>query len=111
MDIGAVLPLNSFDRYSTTGFVLAPWLGYMFNPYIGVMAQAQGLVAPNRSRGISFEEVSAALAGAVGPRVEVPLGPLETLRYVPDRRPHGSDGPVVDHGHVVGLLDRRRHQF
>ena len=77
VDIGAVLPLNSFDRYSTTGFVLAPWLGYMFNEYIGVMAQAQGLVAPNRSRGISFEEVSAALAGAVGPRVEVPLGPLE----------------------------------
>jgi outer membrane protein OmpA-like peptidoglycan-associated protein len=77
VDVGAVLPLNAFDNYSTTGFVFAPWLGYMFNEYIGVMVQGQGLVAPNRSRGISFDEVSAALAGGVGPRVEVPLGPME----------------------------------
>jgi outer membrane protein OmpA-like peptidoglycan-associated protein len=77
VDVGAVLPLNAFDRFSTTGFVLAPWLGYMFNEYIGVMVQGQGLVAPNRSRGIGFDEVSAALAGGVGPRLEVPLGPLE----------------------------------
>jgi outer membrane protein OmpA-like peptidoglycan-associated protein len=76
VDLGAVLPLNAFDRFSTTGFVFAPWIGYMFNPYIGVMAQGQGLVAPNRSRGIGFEEVSAALAGGVGPRLELPLGPL-----------------------------------
>jgi outer membrane protein OmpA-like peptidoglycan-associated protein len=77
VDVGAVLPLNAFDRFSTTGFVLAPWLGYMFNDYIGIMAQAQGLVAPNRSRGIGFDEVSAAIGGGVGPRVEIPLGPLE----------------------------------
>jgi outer membrane protein OmpA-like peptidoglycan-associated protein len=72
-----VLPLNSFDRYSTTGFVLAPWIGYMFNDYIGLMVQGQGLVVPNRSRGIGFDEVSSALAGAVGPRLAVPLGPME----------------------------------
>jgi outer membrane protein OmpA-like peptidoglycan-associated protein len=77
VDVGAVLPLNAFDNYSTTGFVLAPWIGYMFNEYIGVMVQGQGLVAPNRSRGISFEPVSAALAAGVGPRVAVPLGPME----------------------------------
>ena len=77
VDVGAVMPLNAFDRFSTTGFMIAPWIGYMFNEYVGLMAQGQGLVVPNRSRGIGFDEVTSALAGGVGPRVAVPAGPME----------------------------------
>jgi outer membrane protein OmpA-like peptidoglycan-associated protein len=79
LDVGAVVPLNAFDRLSRTGFVAAPFVGYMFgefNQRLGIQAQLQGLVAPNRSNGIGFEEVSAAIGAAAGPRVELPLGPL-----------------------------------
>jgi outer membrane protein OmpA-like peptidoglycan-associated protein len=76
LEVGAVLPHNSFDRFSTTGFVAAPYLGYMFNDYLGLMVQGQGLVAPNRSLGIDAEETSAALAGGVGPRAQYKLGPM-----------------------------------
>jgi outer membrane protein OmpA-like peptidoglycan-associated protein len=76
VELGAVLPHNSFDRFSTTGFVAAPYLGYMFNPYLGAMVQGQGLVAPNRSLGIGAEDVSAALAGGLGPRAQYKLGPM-----------------------------------
>ena len=76
LEIGAVLPHNSFDRFSTTGFVAAPYLGYMFNDYLGLMAQAQGLVVPNRSLGIDADETSSALAGGVGPRAQFKLGPM-----------------------------------
>jgi len=79
LDVGAVIPLNAFDRLSTTGFVAAPFVGYMFgefNQRLGIQGQIQGIVAPNRSNGIGFEEVTAGIGAAAGPRVELPLGPV-----------------------------------
>jgi outer membrane protein OmpA-like peptidoglycan-associated protein len=80
LDVGAVVPLNAFDRLSTTGFVAAPFVGYMFgefNQRLGVQGQLQGIVVPNRSNGIGFEEVTAGIGASAGPRVELPLGPVD----------------------------------
>ena len=76
LEIGAVLPQNAFDRFSTTGFVAAPYGGYMFNDYLGLMVQAQGLVVPNRSLGIGADETTSALGAGLGPRTEFELGPM-----------------------------------
>ncbi len=77
IDVGAVLPTNAFDRFSTTGFVAAPFVGYMFSDYFGFMGQLQGLVVPNRSRGIGFDETTSAIGFGLGPRIALPLGPME----------------------------------
>jgi outer membrane protein OmpA-like peptidoglycan-associated protein len=79
LDVGAVIPLNAFDRLSNTGFVAAPFVGYMFgefNQRLGIQGQVQGIVAPNRSNGIGFDEVTAGIGASAGPRVELPLGPV-----------------------------------
>jgi outer membrane protein OmpA-like peptidoglycan-associated protein len=78
VDMAVVVPTNAFDRFSEKGGVFAPYLGYMFNDYVGVMAQGQVLGAPNKDRpGILDDDATWALAGTAGPRLALPMGPLE----------------------------------
>lgn len=78
VDIGVMQPLHAFRRFSDTGGVLAPFVGYMFNDYIGLMAQGQFLGAPSKDVGAaSNSEETYALAGGIGPRLALPLGPVE----------------------------------
>lgn len=78
VDVGVMQPLNAFRRFSDTGGVLAPFVGYMFNDYIGLMAQGQFLGAGSKDVGASSNrDDTYALAGGVGPRLALPIGPVE----------------------------------
>jgi len=99
-DVGVMQPVDGFASYARTGGVLAPFVGYKFfqdkdmQVNLGLMAQGQFLGAPsercpgcigggpNPGRPITtpqtqFDEPVFALGGTVGPRVSLPVGPME----------------------------------
>jgi outer membrane protein OmpA-like peptidoglycan-associated protein len=80
-------PVDGFAAYAKTGGVIAPFVGYKFwqdknlQPNLGVMAQGQFFGAPSSAcpgciAGHNDEDVYA-LAGTVGPRLSLPVGPME----------------------------------
>ena len=73
-DLGFVGPLKEFKDRATTGAVLGPFAGYMFNDYLGAMGQVEILGAPTKDRsGIGDNESTWALGAHVGPRVALPF--------------------------------------
>ena len=87
VDVGVMQPVDGFASYATTGGVLAPFVGYKFfqdkdmQVNLGVMGQAQFLGAPSdRCPGCIAgrnDEPVFGLGGTVGPRLSLPVGPLE----------------------------------
>ncbi|MEO8605574.1 MAG: OmpA family protein [bacterium] len=97
VDVGVMQPLNALDRYVTTGGVLAPFVGYKFfddkdlQLNIGLMGQMQFIGAGANpcngcNKGVSTpggwspsggDNTMLALAFHAGPRVSLPVGPVE----------------------------------
>jgi outer membrane protein OmpA-like peptidoglycan-associated protein len=87
VDVGVLEPVDGVASYISTGGVIAPFVGYKFFQdqdmrfNLGVMGQGQFFGAPaDRCPGcigeINFND-SYAFAGTVGPRLSLPVGPLE----------------------------------
>jgi outer membrane protein OmpA-like peptidoglycan-associated protein len=80
VDLGVLQPLNAFDRFSDAGGVFSPFVGYMFNDYIGLMGQLQVFGTPQVNRpGILDDEATWAFAAAAGPRLALPLSDIVEL--------------------------------
>src|SRR5512139_1000087 len=83
VDIGASEPTNpNYRGHVQTGVTGNPYVGYMFNRYLGVQAQAHFTYQnpDNDERDFKHEERSTTLIGAtVGPRLSIPLWDLFEL--------------------------------
>ena len=87
VDVGVVEPLDGVASYISTGGVIAPFVGYKFFQdqdmrfNLGVMAQGQFLGAPHDVCPGCIGERNFtdtyALAGTLGPRLSIPVGPME----------------------------------
>jgi outer membrane protein OmpA-like peptidoglycan-associated protein len=78
VDVGVMVPLDPLDDFVDPGGVLSPFAGYMFNDYIGLMGQLQVWGAKSKETGSSNDDnTTYALGGLAGPRVALPLGPVE----------------------------------
>jgi outer membrane protein OmpA-like peptidoglycan-associated protein len=78
VDIGVMVPLDPLDDFVEPGGVLSPFAGYMFNDYIGLMGQLQVWGGKSKETGPSNDDnTTYALGGLAGPRVALPLGPVE----------------------------------
>ena len=102
VDVGVMAPLTDLHDYVEVGGSASPFVGYMFNDYIGIMGEAQfwggkskgigcstpgnGVVCgngkPPRKGGdvgyiISDDNTTWGFAGLAGPRFAVPFGPVE----------------------------------
>jgi outer membrane protein OmpA-like peptidoglycan-associated protein len=77
-ELGVLVPLDPLDDFVDPGGVLSPFAGYMYNDYFGLMAQLQVWGAKSIGTGV-FEDdnTTYALAGMVGPRLALPIGPVE----------------------------------
>jgi len=77
-EVGAVVPLDPLRDFIDVGGVLSPFAGYMYNDYFGLMGQLQVWGAKSEGTG-KFEDdnTTYALAGLAGPRLAIPLGPVE----------------------------------
>ncbi len=80
VDVGVLQPLNAFDRFSDAGGVFSPFVGYMFNDYIGLMGQLQVFGTPQVNRPNTLDDDATwAIAGAAGPRLALPLSDIVEL--------------------------------
>ncbi len=87
VDVGVLEPIGGFASYVSTGGVIAPFVGYKFfrdkdlQVNLGLMAQGQFFGAPSDPCpgciGGQNNDASYGLAGTVGPRLSLPVGPLE----------------------------------
>ena len=100
VDVGVMQPLTDLDDFVFTGGTVAPFVGYMFNDYIGLMGTAQvwggksqgrgckkagvggrcaGGGIPSKDQGpvVSDDNTTWGLGGLAGPRFALPLGPVE----------------------------------
>jgi outer membrane protein OmpA-like peptidoglycan-associated protein len=84
VDIGVMVPLEELDDFVTPGGVLSPFFGYMFNDYLGVMGQLQVWGAESEEsnfrdgfRSLHDDNATWAGGGFIGPRLAVPMGPVE----------------------------------
>ena len=74
-DLGFVGPLKELKDRTTTGGVLGPFAGYMFNSYLGAVAQVDLLGLPTKDRiGVGDNDTAWALGAHAGPRVALPFG-------------------------------------
>ena len=87
VDLGVMQPLNALDRYVQTGGSLAPFFGYKFfddkdlQLNLGLMGELQMIGGGAAScsgcvRGLNDNDTWA-LAYLAGPRVSLPIGPME----------------------------------
>jgi outer membrane protein OmpA-like peptidoglycan-associated protein len=87
VDAGVLVPTNAFGSYVSTGGVLAPFVGYKFfqdkdlQLNLGLMVQPQFIGAgadqcPGCVRG-GNDDSTFGLGLTAGPRVSLPVGPLE----------------------------------
>ena len=87
VDAGVMVPLDGFASYVSTGGVLAPFVGYKFwqdkdmQLNLGLMAQGQFIGAgadrcPGCIGGVGNHNTYG-LGGTVGPRLSLPVGPME----------------------------------
>ena len=75
VDLGFATPLNAFKDRAKIGGFLSPFLGYNFNNYVGLMANAEILGFPNKDRAGIGDNDSTWAAGAIaGPRLSLPIG-------------------------------------
>lgn len=94
LELGGTGPLSPLDRYTKDGMIGAPFAGYMFNRFLGVMGQIHLAAMPNRDAckpvghpDYSFDgcyknkpleaEWTWTLGGTIGPRLALPLGGFE----------------------------------
>jgi outer membrane protein OmpA-like peptidoglycan-associated protein len=78
VDVGVMVPLDPLDDFVEPGGVLSPFAGYMFNDYIGLMGQLQVWGGKSKETGrFNDDNTTYALGGLAGPRVALPLGPVE----------------------------------
>jgi len=87
VDVGIMQPVDGFASYVSTGGVIAPFVGYKFfqdkdmQINIGALGQAQFFGAPSDACptclfGHNDDDVYA-FAGTIGPRLSLPVGPME----------------------------------
>lgn len=84
IDVGVSEPVNgNYRAHVRTGAVVAPFAGYMFNEYIGAQGEIQGIYqSEDNHHGDEplftdqSREATSMLGGGVGPRFELPIGPL-----------------------------------
>jgi OOP family OmpA-OmpF porin len=78
VEVGVLVPLDPLDDFIDVGGVMSPFAGYMFNDYFGLIGQLQVWGAKSKGTGL-FEDdnTTYALGGLAGPRLAVPLGPVE----------------------------------
>jgi outer membrane protein OmpA-like peptidoglycan-associated protein len=78
LNVGASKPVSAFYRsHVTDGVTANPYVGYMFNQYLGVQGEAHFIYQDSRNRGRGFPnegEETSMVGGTVGPRISVPLG-------------------------------------
>lgn len=83
VDAGISEPMNrNYRAHVQTGATVNPYVGYMFNEYLGVEAQGHlTLQLPdNDGRGFGDENQTTTLLGAtLGPRLSAPVGELTDL--------------------------------
>ena len=101
VDLGASVPTNeNFTAHVGTGGTGNPFVGYMFNKYVGVQGQLHFTFNPpdNDHRGIPREnQFTTLFGGTVGPRLSLPVGDLVDL-YVTGQG-----------GYFTGLSGRLTH--
>lgn len=72
---GAMAPL---DQFAENGAAFSPFVGYMYNDYLGVLGHLNLLAIPIKDRPHELDDdVAWALGGTVGPRIALPLGGFE----------------------------------
>lgn len=84
VEIGAAAPVGQMKEFADTGGVIAPFAGYMFNDYIGIMGQVQGTAHGNDDEdpkipgsGPQESDVTGTIGGGAGPRIAFPSGKAE----------------------------------
>jgi outer membrane protein OmpA-like peptidoglycan-associated protein len=83
VDLGASLPTNgNYRGHVEEGATGNPYVGYMFNDYLGLQGQLHFTFQEpdNHHRGFAHEnQTTTLLGGTVGPRLVLPLGELVEL--------------------------------
>jgi outer membrane protein OmpA-like peptidoglycan-associated protein len=78
VELGAVGALAPLDSFSSTGGSLSPFAAYMFNDWLGVMANLHILGLPNKDReGVLDDDATWVLGAGVGPRLQFPIGDVQ----------------------------------
>jgi len=72
-DLGLASPIDNFRDRANNGGVIAPFVGYMLNDFLGVLGQAQVAGFPVANASGTQDNDTWPLAGLVGPRLSIPL--------------------------------------
>ncbi|GIW44828.1 MAG: hypothetical protein KatS3mg077_2110 [Candidatus Binatia bacterium] len=84
LDLGAAIPVEKTSDRLDLGGTFSPFVGFMMNDYLGVMAQAQVVGFPNDNRpGIRDKDATWAFGFHAGPRIAEPfeLGGMNVEAY------------------------------
>lgn len=84
LDLGAAVPTGKSDDRLDTGGTFSPYVSYMWNDFLGLIAQAQVVGFPNENRpGIRDKDATWAFGWHAGPRIAQPfsLGDMELEAY------------------------------
>ncbi len=74
LDLGAAIPTDKSTDRLDTGGTFSPYVAYMWNDYLGLMAQTQVIGFPNDNRpGIRDKDATWAFAFHGGPRLAQPF--------------------------------------
>lgn len=74
LDLGAAIPVEKTKDRLDTGGTFSPYVGYLMNDYLGLMAQAQVVGFPNDNRpGIRDKDATWAFGFHAGPRIAEPF--------------------------------------
>jgi outer membrane protein OmpA-like peptidoglycan-associated protein len=80
VDVGAMIPTDEMEDFVNVGMSAAPFAGYMFNDYIGLMGQLHVLAGKSKETNFRFggfpnDDNTTWWAGAsAGPKLAIPLG-------------------------------------
>lgn len=77
VDVGVAVPIKKLNDRENVGGSISPFAGYMFNDYLGLMGAAQFTAFPYENREGITDKPMGLLAGTAGPRLALPLGPVE----------------------------------
>jgi hypothetical protein len=74
LDLGAAVPVEKSTDRLDTGGTFSPYVAYMWNDFLGLMAQAQVVGFPNENRpGIRDKDATWAFGFHGGPRIAEPF--------------------------------------
>lgn len=81
VELGAVIPVDAYSKFSSTGGIVSPYVGYNLNEYIGVWGHAHALGSPEKNgsnrRGVKDDDATWAAGATAGPRLAYSLGNVE----------------------------------